>query len=99
MKKDKLKELADAESAFNIAKNIQNAAWKVYKDAEKVYGNPLTAEEVYGDSHTISKFIDAARDTAKIDYIAAGEDLIAASDSRAAASNAYNDAVILSTAN
>ena len=95
---NKLKELAAAESAFNEANNSQGAAWEVYKDAEKVYGDPLAAEEVYDDSHVINKFISSARDAARSDYIAAGEALLAASDSRAAASNAYNSAVILSTA-
>ena len=78
--KDKLKELAAAESAFNDANDSRSAAWDDYKAAKKVYDDPraaawdayVAAEEVYGDSRIVSEFINNARAAARIDFIDAG---------------------------
>ena len=82
MTKDKLKKLEAAVSAFNTAHNSQGAVWDAYTDAEKAYT----------DARAASEFINAARDAAKIDYIAAGEALMYANKFVKDAEQSINEA-------
>ena len=98
--KDKLKKLDVTVFAFNDANNSRNAICDVYKAAKKAYYYPdaaawdayFAAEEVYGASRIMSEFMDAARDAAKSDFIAAGVALDNANRAVEDAAKVMNDA-------